>query len=59
MAALRQQDQLSAAEVVDLWPDTAQRSRILAGLVSDGLAEAERDDDGVPLAYRLPTADSH
>ena len=59
MAALRQQDQLSAAEVVDLWPDTEQRSRILAGLVTDGLVEAERDADGVPLAYRLPTADSH
>ncbi|WP_147918670.1 A/G-specific adenine glycosylase [Ruania zhangjianzhongii] len=54
MAALREQDQLSAAEVADLWPEPGQRDRILAALVTDGLAEAERDSDGVPLAYRLP-----
>ena len=54
MAALREQDQLATAEVADLWPDEEQRERILAALVRDGLAEAERDQDGVPLAYRLP-----
>lgn len=59
MAALRAQDQLSAAEVVDLWPEPEQRSRILATLVTDGLAEAERDADDVPLAYRLPAGDAH
>ena len=59
MAALREQDSLSAAEVVDLWPEPEQRDRILAALVHDGLAEAERDSDGVPLAYRLPTGAAH
>jgi len=54
MAALRERDHLAVAEVADLWPHTAQRERILAALVADGLAAAETDDDGVPLAYRLP-----
>ncbi len=55
MAALRDRDELAAVDAADLWPDPVQRERILAALVRDGLAEVERDADGVPLAYRLPT----
>src|SRR5699024_6952206 len=54
MAAVRDQDLLHAHETVDLWPHADQRRRVLVSLLADGLLEAERDADGVALAYRLP-----
>lgn len=54
MAAVRAQDFLHAHDTVDLWPHADQRVRVLTSLLADGLLEAERDADGVALAYRLP-----
>jgi A/G-specific adenine glycosylase len=39
-----------ARELDMVWPDPAQRSRALAGLVADGLAEHTADG-----LYRLPS----
>jgi A/G-specific adenine glycosylase len=50
MAELRSTHRpITDAEITGLWPDSTQRNRALAGLVSDGLAV--RDDDG---GYSLP-----
>jgi A/G-specific adenine glycosylase len=50
LAALRATDGTVAAGDLDLvWPDAAQRTRALAGLVADGLAEPAGNG-----RYRLP-----
>lgn len=54
MAALREEDRITCEAAARLWPDAAQRDRILTSLEADGLAEAERDSQGTAVAYRLP-----